>query len=104
MARQRLRAVLSAVAARIARKETLALTRAHERGGNVAEAVRTFYAGHAGYVADSLGVGLDAARAHCDHMLKTPTDKGIEDALATLESRALASLMGIGNDYIFKKE
>jgi hypothetical protein len=104
MVRQRLRAVVSAVGARIARKEALALTRAHERGGNVAEAVRTFYAGHAGYVADSLGVSVDVARAHCEHMLKTLNAKGIHDPMATLEQLALASLVGIGNDDIYKKE
>ncbi len=104
MVRQRLRAVVSAVAARIARKEALALTRAHERGGNVAEAVSTFYAGHAGYVADSLGVSVDVARLHCEHMLTILNAKGIHDTLVTLEQRAMASLVGIGNDDIYKKE
>jgi len=93
---QRLRTLVSTVAARIARKEAAALTRAHERGGNVTETVRAFYADHAAYVAESLGVSLEVARAHCEHMLKTPIDDGVEAALATLEPRALASLIAIG--------
>ena len=93
---QRLRTLVSAVAGRIARKEAAALTRAHERGGNVTEAVRAFYADHAGYVAESLGVSIEAAGAHCENMLKTPIDEGIEVALAAIEPRAVASLIAIG--------
>jgi hypothetical protein len=37
-------------------------------------------------------------------MLKTLNAKGIHDPMATLEQLALASLVGIGNDDIYKKE
>ena len=93
---QRLLAVVTAVATRIARKEAAALARARERGGNVTEIARAFYAEHAAYVAESLGVTLEAARGHCDHMLATPIDDGIEAALAAIEPRAVASLIAIG--------
>ena len=95
-ANQRLLEVVTAVATRIARKEAAALTRARERSGNVTEAARAFYRDHAAYVAESLGVNLDAARGHCEYMLATPIDGGIEVALATIESRARASLIAIG--------
>ena len=79
------------------------MTLAHQRGRHVIEAARSFYAGHFSYVAESLGVSLEAARAHCEYMLKTPVDGGTEAALAAIEPRALASLIAIGMNDPFKK-
>jgi HK97 family phage portal protein len=94
-ASQRLRVVVERVAGRSARKEASAVTRAHERGSDVATAAGAFYADHAAYVADSLGVSLDAARGHCEQMLSVLAADGTM-LLAGIEARALASLIAIG--------
>lgn len=95
----RLRAVVTAVASRIVRKEGNALRRIAEKNNGEFdfEAIRAFYREHVGYVAESFGIDAAAAAAYCDWQMKTPV-KGASfgDDIKHLETRGLRKLIELG--------
>lgn len=80
------REIVRATAARVARKEALALGRAAKRGGDWPGTVMEFFSDHAAYVADALCVPLDAARAYAAERQAELIDGG-PDVLADWEAR-----------------
>ena len=97
---ERLGRLADAAARRIARKETAAMRAAARRladdPSGWADAVREFYAGHADYVRETLGIGGEPARVYCERQCDDLLFAGAA-GLESWEQRAVTRLAVIGN-------
>lgn len=87
--------LVQAAAARVVRKEVAALGKAAKRGGDWAAAVSEFYADHADFVAQTLGLTLAHAQAYVNAASETVTTAGPEKLADSEGARAsmLAALV-----------
>lgn len=87
-------------AARVVRKETAALTKAAGRGSDWTTAVGEFYADHAGFVEQALGLTPEQAQAYADLAAVEVTAAGPELLVQIEEQRVakLAALVLEGNE------
>lgn len=86
--------LVNLAAARVVRKEVAALTKVAKRGGDWAQAVNEFYADHADFVAQTLGIAPDAAQAYVSMAVEAVTAAG-PDGLTGAEGARAAELAAL---------
>jgi len=86
--------LLRDAAGRVVRKEIAALTKAAKKGGDFAQAAAEFYADHADFVVQVLGLALDKAQAYVSEQIDELTERGPQ-AMADWDPRRIDHLVEV---------
>lgn len=89
--------LLHEAAGRVVRKEIAALTKAVKRGEDLVTAAAEFYADHADFVAQTMRIDANKARAYVAGQVDELTERGPE-AMADWDPRRIEDLMEMSHD------